>query len=240
MTTAEPVPKRVFVQRLFTTIAPRYDWFNRLATLGLDLRWRTQAVNVSGLQDGMVIVDACTGTGDFAFLCAHRLNGRSVVAGVDLNEAMLRQARRRRPHTNDIGVGVNWMQGDAQALPFRSGTVDRVFIGFSTRNLSDLAGGLREMHRVLKPGGRLVVLETGRPKHPLVRAAYFAVLLTMTRLIGWLVTGRIWPFTYLAKSVKGFVTPEECVALLQTCGFAARYQPLSLGVASLYLADKPA
>src|SRR3989338_10137839 len=98
---AEAVPKRVFVQRLFTTIAPRYDWFNRLATLGLDLRWRTQAVNVSGLRDGMVIVDACTGTGDFAFLCAHRLHpsagsggrpdglhGRSVVAGVDLNEAM--------------------------------------------------------------------------------------------------------------------------------------------------------
>jgi ubiquinone/menaquinone biosynthesis methyltransferase len=158
---------------------------------------------------------------------------------VDFNEAMLRHARRRHPHTNDIGVGVNWMRGDAQALPFRTGTVDRVLIGFSTRNLSDLAAGLREMRRVLKPGGRLTILETGRPNHPLIRLGYMAILFTTTRVIGWLMTGRVWPFTYLAKSVQGFLTPEQCVALLTTCGFSARYHPLSFGIASLFLADKP-
>ena len=238
MLIAEPVAKRVFVNRLFTTIAPRYDRFNRLATLGLDLRWRRHAVAQGGLQDGMVIVDACTGTGDFALLCAERLNGLSVVAGVDMNAAMLRQARRR-PHATERGAGVNWMQGDAQALPFRSSSVDRVLIGFSTRNLSDLAAGLREMHRVLKPGGRLVILETGRPKNPLIRLGYFVVLWTTTRVIGWLVTGTVWPFTYLANSVRRFLTPEEFVALLSHCGFASRYQPLSFGVASLYVANKP-
>lgn len=235
MRAANPEGKRVFVDRLFTAIAPRYDRFNRLATLGLDQRWRKQAVARSYLRDGMVVLDACTGTGDFAFLCAHQLNGRSVVAGVDFNEAMLRRAQCKPAAPRSI----HWMRGDAQALPFRTGTVDRVLIGFSTRNLSDLAAGLREMCRVLKPGGRLTILETGRPNHPLIRLGYLAVLFTTTRVIGWLITGRVWPFTYLAKSVQGFLTPEQCVALLTTCGFSARYHPLSFGIASLFLADKP-
>ena len=236
MPAVDPAAKRVFVNRLFTTIAPRYDWFNRLATLGLDLHWRRQAVDRSGLQDGMVILDACTGTGDFAFLCAQRLHGRSLVAGLDFNEAMLRSARRKPTPQH---VPIRWMQGDAQTLPLRSSSVDRVLIGFSTRNLSDLAAGLREMHRVLKPGGLLVILETGRPTHPLVRMAYFVTLWTATRLIGWVITGQVWPFTYLAQSVKGFLRPEEFVTLLTRCGLTARYQPLSFGIASLYLAKKP-
>ena len=131
------------------------------------------------------------------------------------------------------------MRGDAQALPFRTGTVDRVLIGFSTRNLSDLSVGLQEMCRVLKPGGQLVILETGWPRNRLVRWGYLAILFTTTRLMGCLLTGKVWPFTYLAKSVKGFITPEQFLARLSACGFAARYQPLSCGVSSLYLATKP-
>ena len=95
------------------------------------------------------------------------------------------------------------------------------------------------MERILKPGGQLVILETGRPRHPLVRMGYFAVLFTATRVVGWLVTGRVWPFTYLARSVKAFLVPEAFVALLQRCGLTARYDPLSFGIASLYVAEKP-
>lgn len=228
--------KRVFIHRLFSTIAPRYDCFNRLASLNLDQGWRRRAVAKSELRDGMDVLDVCTGTGDLALLCADRLQERGRVIGLDFNDDMLRpashKARRRR-------MSVQWLRGDALALPFRSGTFDRAFIGFSTRNLSDLRVGIQEMHRVLKPRGRLVILETGRPANRLVLAGYLVFLGTVARLIGLLLTGRLWPFTYLARSVQAFLRPSEVVALMDRCGFQASYTPLSMGLASLYLADKP-
>ncbi|MBI4353895.1 MAG: ubiquinone/menaquinone biosynthesis methyltransferase [Candidatus Omnitrophica bacterium] len=227
--------KRQFVDRLFTTIAPRYDWFNRLASCGLDQRWRRQAVREGCLAPGMRVLDVCTGTGDLALLCACRLQDQGVVIGSDYNVVMLDGARRKHPSSNNA---VRWVRADAQALPFRSERFDRVIIGFSTRNLSDLRTGCAEMVRVLKPGGRLMILETGRPSNPMVRAGYRLFLMTMARGIGWLLTGRLWPFTYLAQSVKRFLTPSQMVELLTACGTSARYRPLSFGLASLYLADK--
>ncbi len=228
--------KRAFVHRLFTAIAPRYDWFNRLASLTLDQCWRRRAIVESGVGPGMRVLDVCTGTGDLALLCADRTREGGVVVGLDFNETMLQAASQKQQQTRQA---IRWLQGDAQALPCQSGSVDRVFIGFSTRNLSDLPQGLREMLRVLKPGGQLIVLETGKPNNRLVSLGYLVFLFTIARLIGWLLTGRLWPFTYLARSVKGFVSPAEFVALLNACGSQARYLPLSCGLASLYLARKP-
>ena len=129
-------------------------------------------------------------------------------------------------------------QADAEALPFASESFDRVVIGFSTRNLSDLMAGLREMARVLRPQGRLIVLETGRPAHPVVRFGYQTFLFTVARAIGLLLTGRLWPFTYLARSVQQFLTPEQFVERLQGVRTVVEYVPLSNGLASLYLATK--
>lgn len=233
---ANPQEKRVFVHDLFTTIAPRYDRFNRLASLNLDLRWRREAASLGQVGPGMRVLDVCSGTGDFAFLCAERLHGQGLVAGLDFTHAMLQAAVRK---SQAAGAKIAWLEADALALPFASGTFDRVLIGFSTRNLSDLRAGIREMLRVLKSGGKLIILETGRPSNPLVRAGYFLFLSTVVRLIGWIVTGRVWPFTYLARSVKGFITPSEFVAMMQDCGARASYIPLSGGLASLYIAVKP-
>jgi len=229
--------KRLFIHRLFTAIAPRYDRFNRLASLGLDQHWRGRAIAESGLTGGMAVLDVCTGTGDLALLCAQQTNGNGVVVGLDFNEAMLRSAAHKQQAKR---LQITWLQGDAEALPFGSSRFDRVVIGFSTRNLSDLHTGLCEMVRVLKPTGELVVLETGRPSNHVVRIGYLAFLATVARLIGWALTGRWWPFTYLARSVKGFLPPDEVVALLNACGTPAHYVPLSCGLASLYLASKPA
>lgn len=261
--------KRLFIHRLFTTIAPRYDWFNRLASFSLDQRWRREAIMASGVSRGMDVLDVCTGTGDLALLCATHLSaptaverqagtdGKGLVVGLDFNEQMLRAAshkqraclRPRLPRSPMGGQGaqqgrqasglcVHWLEGDAQELPFCSASFDRVFIGFSTRNLSDLELGIREMLRVLKPHGQLVVLETGRPSNRFLRAGYLLFLHTGARLIGWLLTGRLWPFTYLARSVKGFLRPAEFVSLLTACGTKAHYIPLSWGLASLYVAQK--
>ena len=158
-----------------------------------------------------------------------------MVIGLDMNREMLScaQAKQRAKR-----IAIYWMQGDAEALPFSSGTFDRVIIGFSTRNLSDLTAGLREMVRVLKPKGRLIILETGYPANPVVRLGYRMFLFTVARAIGFLLTGRVWPFTYLARSVRQFLTPEQLVSRLRDVGTEVQYVPLSNGLASLYLAVK--
>ena len=228
--------KRRFIHGLFTRIAPQYDRFNRLASLGLDQHWRRRAVELGEVGSGMRVLDVCAGTGDLSMACARRAGPAGRIIGADFNQPMLRgltakAAARQAP--------IAGLQADALALPFREGMFDRVTIGFSTRNLADLPAGVREMLRVLKPGGRLIILETGRPANPIVRWGYELFLGTIVRVIGWLLTGCVWPFSYLARSVKGFLPPQEFVALLERCGARARYVPLSCGLASLYLAAKP-
>jgi len=227
--------KRPFVRRLFTGIAPRYDWFNRIASCGLDQRWRRAVIARAQVQAGHRVLDACSGTGDLALLCAAR-QPAAVVVGLDFTPAMLARAQRKQRRR---GAAVGWVQGDAESLPLATGSVDRVLIGFSTRNLSDLAAGVREMLRVLRPGGRLLILETGYPANRLVRWGYHTFLFTTARGIGWLLTGRCWPFTYLARSVRQFLTPQELSARLRSAGAQVEYVPLSGGLASLYIATKP-
>lgn len=228
-------PQSAFIQRLFTGIAPRYDWFNRLASCGMDRRWRTVAVKQGEIRSGHDVLDVCTGTGDLALLCAEELAGRGRIVGLDMNPGMLLRAQDKQARR---GAQIGWVQGDAQRIPFATGTFDRVVIGFSTRNLPDLTTGLREMVRVLRPDGRLVILETGRPSNPILWFGYLVFLFTIARLIGWCLTGRLWPFTYLAQSVRRFVTPQQFVERLRTCQTRARYVPLSWGCASLYVATK--
>ncbi|MDP3723783.1 MAG: class I SAM-dependent methyltransferase [Candidatus Omnitrophota bacterium] len=268
--------KRSFVQRLFTSIAPRYDRFNRLASCGLDQRWRSEAIRLGDVRPGQRVLDVCAGTGDLAILCARRQEGQGIVVGMDLNAQMLSWARRKqrqqrpfdaahglrpwalaqgRPErgeaeSKDDEVGatgsargdphldVAWLLGDAEALPFAEATFDRVTIGFSTRNLSDLTGGLREMVRVLRPNGRLIILETGRPSHPLMWMGYQLFLWTFVRAMGLMVTGQLWPFTYFARSVRAFLTPQQLTERLQRLATQVQYVPLSHGLASLFLATK--
>jgi len=227
--------KRFFIQRLFTTIAPRYDWFNRLASFGMDRRWRREAVRRGDIHPGQRVLDVCAGTGDLAMRCADEMRGSGTVIGLDFTAPMLARAARKQ---RGLGLRIAWLQGDALSLPFPDGSFDRVVIGFSTRNLADLTAGLREMLRVLRAQGRLIVLETGYPSNPIMRAGYQAFLLTVARTIGFLLTGRCWPFTYLARSVRQFLTPTELVERLQQLGVSAVYVPLSGGLASLYVATK--
>ena len=227
--------KRSFVQRLFTNIAPRYDWFNRLASCGIDQRWRRQAVRRGGIEPGQQVLDVCAGTGDLAMLCATRQQGAGQVVGIDMNPEMLAVGRRKQRARR---LAIAWCQGDAERLPFASGSFDRVLIGFSTRNLSDLSQGLQELVRVLRPQGRLIILETGYPSHPALRAGYQLFLFTVARGIGWLLTGRAWPFTYLARSVRQFLTPGQFMERLQRVPASVEYVPLSRGLASLYLVTK--
>lgn len=228
--------KRVFIRRLFTDIAPRYDWFNRLASAGMDQRWRRETIRRGRIGPNHRVLDICAGTGDLTLLCAERLQGQGLAVGLDFTSAMLSSARRKQQAR---GLSVSWLQGDALSLPFADNSFDRVMIGFSTRNLADVSAGLREMVRVLRSQGQLMILETGYPSNPLLRAGYHTFLLTVARMIGFLLTGRCWPFTYLARSVQQFLTPRAFVERLRGAGTVATYVPLTGGLASLYLGTKP-
>jgi len=225
--------KAVFVHRLFDAIAGRYDRFNRCASLGRDRGWRPQAVAEARLGAGMRVLDLCTGTGELALAAVAAVGETGLVVGVDFSTPMLQRAAAK----DGAAQRLEWLRGDGQQLPFLDETFDRVLIGFSTRNFADLPQALLEMARVLRPEGRLVVLETGKPRHPLVKLGYYTYLWTVMPVIGWLVCGIWWPFRYLARSIRQFDQPSAFLARLREAGFhRVIHRPLSWGLADLFVA----
>jgi len=215
------------VRGMFDRIAPIYDAMNRVMTVGLDRRWRKLAVR-EAVWPGDRVLDACCGTGDLA-VEAERQGGR--VVGLDFSENMLERARRK-------SGAIEWVQGDALALPFGDGEFDAATVGFGVRNLTDLEGGLRELARVLKPGGRVAVLEITRPKgvlRPFFRL-WFDVLVPFA--------GRVLPggqaYTYLPASVRRFPGPDDLSALFERAGFeGVRFRLLGGGIVALHVGTKP-
>ena len=215
------------VRAMFDRIAPVYDVMNHVMTAGLDRRWRRLAAS-EVVWPGDRVLDACCGTGDLAVECERR-GGR--VVGLDFSEPMLERARKK-------SGAIEWVQGDALALPFEDGVFDAATVGFGVRNLADLEGGLRELARVLRPGGKLAVLEITRPQgllKPFFRL-WFDVLVPFA--------GRVLPggeaYTYLPASVRRFPGPHDLSALLERAGFAdVRYRLLGGGSVALHVCTRP-
>ena len=215
------------VRGMFDRIAPVYDVMNRVMTAGLDRRWRKLAVS-EVVWPGDRVLDACCGTGDLA-VEAERRGGR--VVGLDFSGKMLERARKK-------SGGIEWVQGDALALPFPDGEFDAATVGFGVRNLADLEGGLRELARVLRPGGKLAVLEITRPRgllRPFFRL-WFDVLVPFA--------GRVLPggqaYTYLPASVRRFPGPDDLSALFERAGFEdVRYRLLGGGIVALHVGSRP-
>ena len=210
------------VRSMFDRIAPVYDAMNRAMTMGLDQRWRRLAVELV-VQPGDRVLDACCGTGDLA-LEAERQGGR--VVGLDFSERMLERARRK-------SQTVEWLQGDLLALPFADGSFDAATVGFGVRNVADLDLGLRELRRVLRPGGRLAVLEITQPRGRL--KPFFG--LWFDRVVP--VLGKVIPggraYTYLPASVRRFPGAEDLAAALERAGFAeVRFQLLGGTIVALH------
>jgi demethylmenaquinone methyltransferase / 2-methoxy-6-polyprenyl-1,4-benzoquinol methylase len=194
------------VRRLFDRIAPVYDAMNRIMTAGLDRTWRRLAVEAV-VQPGDRVLDACCGTGDLA-IAAEREGG--FVTGLDFSPAMLERARRK-------SETIEWIEGDLLALPFDDGSFDAATVGFGVRNVADLDAALRELRRVLRPGGRLAILEITQPRGPL--RPFFS--LWFDRIVP--VLGKVLPggkaYAYLPASVRRFPTAEQLAALLEGHGF---------------------
>jgi demethylmenaquinone methyltransferase/2-methoxy-6-polyprenyl-1,4-benzoquinol methylase len=194
------------VRRLFDRIAPVYDAMNRVMTAGLDRRWRRLAVEAV-VQPGSRVLDACCGTGDLA-LAAEREGG--IVTGLDFSPRMLERARRK-------SSTVEWVEGDLLELPFAADAFDAATVGFGVRNVADLEAALAELRRVLRPGGRLAILEITQPRG--VLRPFFS--LWFDRVVPLL--GRVLPggkaYTYLPASVRRFPGAEELTELLERQGY---------------------
>jgi demethylmenaquinone methyltransferase/2-methoxy-6-polyprenyl-1,4-benzoquinol methylase len=190
------------VNDLFAAIARRYDLLNDLQSFGLHRRWKRRVIELAAVQSGNRALDLCCGTGDLALALARR---GAEVTGVDFSPAMLEiaEARRQRSFKPQIS-NLKFMPGDAQQIPFPDASFDIVTVGYGLRNLASWEKGLAEMHRVAKPGARLVVLDFGKPANALWRGIYFAHLKWSVPLLGWMFCSNADAYAYILESLKQY------------------------------------
>jgi demethylmenaquinone methyltransferase/2-methoxy-6-polyprenyl-1,4-benzoquinol methylase len=220
------------VSRMFDRIAPTYDLLNHLLSANIDARWRREAVRRLGLSGEERVLDACSGTGDLAKALLD--GGARHVTATDFAPEMLKRAEAKTGGRAVLRVA------DTTALPFASGSFDVATVGFGVRNLERLDQGLAELCRVLRPGGRLCVLEFSRPGNPLFRGLFNVYFMLILPLIGNLVSGGADnAYAYLPRSVLAFPGPEAFADRLRNAGFATvEVTPLSFGIAAIHLATK--
>jgi demethylmenaquinone methyltransferase/2-methoxy-6-polyprenyl-1,4-benzoquinol methylase len=222
---------------MFDAIAARYDLLNHLLSAGLDRQWRRRAIATLQLSGRETLLDLCTGTGDLALAAteggeaSHR--ARRVV-GIDFSGEMLRIAQRKagaRP--------INLLRGDAARIPLAGGSVDAVTIGFGIRNVERPLEACREIARVLKPNGRLVILEFSLPKSTVLRSFYLSYFRRVLPLIGRVISRHTTAYRYLPQSVEAFPSPEDFSRQLRDSGFGTvDAVPLTFGVVYMFVAAK--
>ena len=220
---------------MFDAIAGRYDLLNHLLSAGIDKRWRKAAIRSLALTGRERVLDLCTGTADLAIAARASTPRAARVVGVDFAGAMLRIGQDKLLQ-GGLADRVTLVRGDASCVPVASGSVDAVTIAFGIRNVERTAAACAEMLRVLKPGGRIAILEFAIPQSPIIKAGYLFYFNQILPRIGQLVA-RHQAYAYLPASVGAFQTPAEFVTLLRQTGFRdVQAQPLTFGIVYLYTA----
>ena len=238
VSTPEEVEFATQVRGMFDRIAGVYDLMNTAMTAGLHHRWRERAADRAALAPGDLALDACCGTGDLAFELARRVEPGGRVIGSDFAEQMLDLARKK---ATERGVeSVRFEFGDAMALSYDDETFDAVTVGFGVRNLADLDRGIGELTRVLKPGGRLVILEITNPRRPPLSTFFGLWFDRIVPLLGTLAGDRD-AYTYLPESVKRFPPPEGLALVMDRAGLGGiRYTVLAGGIIAIHSGAKAA
>lgn len=232
--------KKQQIAEMFDKIAFRYDFLNRFLSGGIDIYWRRRAIReLRGVKTGSLsVLDVATGTGDMAIMLTRYL-AEAHVTGIDISRGMLEVGEQK---IRKLGLGrrVSLQPGDSEALQFADASFDAVTVAFGVRNFENLEKGLREMLRVLRPGGRLVVLEFSQPHTPGVRQVYDLYLRLVAPNVGKMVSSSREAYKYLNDSVKAFPEGGAFLDILNNCGYAqAHLHRLSLGICTLYIGEKP-
>lgn len=227
------------IARMFDAIARRYDTLNHLLSAGFDRRWRRKAVTALGFTGRERVLDMCTGTGDLAIEAVTSRAGQAAeVVGADFSSEMLHLAAGKVQRAALDGR-IRLLRGDATSVPFADGTFDAAMVAFGIRNVLDPDAACREFHRVLRPGGRLAILEFGAPRLPGLRTLYLSYFRYVLPAVGRLVSKHQDAYEYLPASVMAFPTGEAFAGRLRDAGFStATFRRLTGGIVYLYVAVK--
>ncbi len=228
--------KKQQVARMFDSISGRYDFLNHFLSLGIDILWRKKAISLLEDVQPKIILDVATGTGDFS-IEALSLKPSTVI-GVDISEGML-EVGRQKMREKKIDNIIELRLGDSENLPFEDNFFDAVIVAFGVRNFEDLERGLTEMLRVVKPGGKVVVLEFSRPTKFPMKQLYSVYFTTILPLIGRWVSRDQAAYRYLPESVQAFPDGKDFIKILSAIGYKnPQCNPLTFGISSLYWATK--
>lgn len=231
--------KKQGIKALFNNIAPDYDKLNHVLSLNIDKIWRKKAVrHIVDTQENLSILDIACGTGDFTLAIAKIANKDSKIIGLDLSEEMLKIGRIK-VEKNGYNHNTTLIEGDSEDIKYDNESFDRVSAAFGVRNFENIPLGLSEIHRVLKPGGKLIILELSVPSNSVFRFLYKLYFLNILPFIGGLVSGHKGAYEYLPKSVLNFPKPDKFLELMQGAGFKeTKHEAYSFGICSLFIGIK--
>lgn len=226
----DPEDKKRYIRHLFDTIVPTYDLLNHVLSFGMDFLWRRRMFRYMRSVKNERAIDLCCGTGDVSRLLSKAGAG---TVSLDFSSAMLERARRKGSLTGFC------VAADASRMPFVDSTFSAATIAFGIRNIPDLDNFIREVIRVLKPGGEFVILELVRPRSALIRVLYYLYLRIILPVIGGLMSGKLFAYKYLSKTIETFVDPAELRDMLERYGLAGISQyPMTLGSAMIIVGKK--
>ena len=225
------------IQQMFGIIAPRYDFLNRMLSFGIDRRWRKKAVRLLKCREGARILDVATGTGDVALEIARTTPPSVKITGADFCKEMVDLGQLKAAQS-PYAARIDFTVAPCEDLPFPNETFDSVTIAFGIRNVVDRKLGLAEMWRVLRPGGRMIILEFSTPRSQLFRQIYYFYFRRLLPVIGGLFS-TYNAYKYLPDSVLEFPSHEEFAAMIEDAGFhSVHIKELTFGIASIYVGDK--